>query len=87
MQQYPELPPAVRAALLAPKTTAPAAEPPQSEPEAQPNPADVAALIFTNVEDLDIGRSPIAAPEWDGRVMTFTNVEEPNRGSRVADPG
>ncbi|AYF78550.1 hypothetical protein D7D52_37345 [Nocardia yunnanensis] len=80
-----DLPPDIRAALLG----EPAAPRTDKEPQAStPDPADVAAMTFADVEELDVGKSPIAATEWDERqVMTFTNVEEPDRMSRIADPG
>ncbi|MGV9832942.1 hypothetical protein ACWDUL_01875 [Nocardia niigatensis] len=80
-----DLPPDIRAALLS-EPAAPRED--EVEMADAPDPADVSAMTFTNVESLDVGKSPIAAPEWDDRrVMTFTNVEELDRKSRIADPG
>ncbi|MFE3193110.1 hypothetical protein ACFXHA_29180 [Nocardia sp. NPDC059240] len=79
-----DLPPNIRAALLSTPQPPPVEE---SPPTPAPDPADITAMTFTNVEGIDTGKSPIAAAEWEDRSITFTNVEEPTRGSRIADPG
>ncbi|AYF77528.1 hypothetical protein D7D52_31135 [Nocardia yunnanensis] len=79
-----DLPPDIRAALLG-EPAAPRGD--EEPPTSIPDPADVAAMTFADVEEVGGGKSPVAASEWDGRVMTFDNVEELDRTSRIADPG
>ncbi|WP_067689753.1 hypothetical protein [Nocardia jejuensis] len=84
-----DLPPEIRAALLRPEGAGKPGPPVISGPPGQPDPADVAAMIFVDVEELGPSGSRVAATEWDARVMDFTDVEELDSiggRARIVDP-